>query len=276
MTKKRILNTTSRKKRDAMVTWSNTSATGVSATPAIQPLIIKGAGGLGTGGYQGFVLFNVTARSLVQFGGGAGVVGQEAMRTATTCYMRGLSEHVRLQSSSAVPWLWRRVCFTSRDLQFREYLKVDTPTTTNYTYIETSNGYKRAAINQVVNNSQDTQNNVMEILFRGSNGVDWTDPILAPVDTRRIDLKYDKTVRLFSGNQSGMMKEKKVWHPMNKNMVYDDDESGEVEISRVYSVTDKRGMGDYLILDLFSPGFGATATDYLAVQYSSTVYWHEK
>lgn len=114
------------------------------------------------------------------------------------------------------------------------------------------------------------------ILFKGSQGVDWLDPILAPVDTSRVDLKYDKTQRLCSGNQSGMFKEVKLWHPMNKNLTYQDDESGEVMTTSVFSVDDKRGMGDYMVLDLFSSLLGTSTSDILSVTYQASLYWHEK
>lgn len=257
-----------------MTTWSNTTSSGVSSTPGQQPLVVAGNGNIT--GYQGFVFFAPNARDLVQYGGGSNTVVQEAQRTSTTCYMRGLSEHLRLQTSSAVPWLWRRITFCSRDINFRQYLAIDTPTTTTFNWVETSNGYKRTAINQNVNNSTNTQNNLNEIIFKGAQGIDWVDIIVAQVDTRRIDLKSDKTCRIVSGNQSGTMREFKLWHAMNKNMVYSDDETGEAEATSVWSVTDKRGMGDFYVLDLFASGLGGTSTDLLAVQYNSSLYWHEK
>lgn len=274
MTKKRILNTTSRKKRDQMTAWTNTSSSGASTTPAQQPLFI--AGKPGATDISGIVLWSPTARSLVQFGGSGGTVVQEAMRTATTCYHRGLSEHLRIQTNSPAPWLWRRICFCSKDPIYEQYSPQDTPTTGNFTVVETSNGYKRAAINLTVNNVPNSVNIILDQLFKGKQGIDWTDHMLAHVDTRRVDLRYDKTTRLASGNQSGSFREKKLWHPMNKNLVYNDDETGEAEESSPFSVRDKQGMGNYYIMDLFSSGLGASGSDLLAVQYNASQYWHEK
>jgi len=96
------------------------------------------------------------------------------------------------------------------------------------------------------------------------------------VDTRRVDLKFDKVYRISSGNANGVFRERKLWHPMNKNLVYDDDESGAGENGGTFSVNDKRGMGDYFIVDIFQPGTGATATDYLQVTSATSLYWHEK
>lgn len=258
-----------------MQTWANTSSAGSSATPAFQPLTISGAGSSVTG-INGFVMFCPTARDLSLIGGGAGTVGQEAMRTATTCYMRGLSEKCRVQTSSGQPWLWRRICFATKDTTFRLYSSADTPSTANLTNVETSNGQTRTAINQIANSAPNSINNWQDIIFKGTKGVDWVDAITASVDTRRVDLKYDRTYKIHSGNTSGYFSEKKMWHPMNKNITYADDESGQVETTSNYSVLDKRGMGDYLVVDIFSCLLGGTSSDLLSIQYDASIYWHEK
>lgn len=258
-----------------MLGVTNTTTSGSSGTVALSNLYING-GGASTVNTQGYVLFCPTARSLVQLGGSSGTVVQDAMRTSRTCYMRGLSEHLRIQTNSPAPWLWRRICFAAKSNAFRTYVSADTPNTTNLSYAELSSGYSRLAINQVVNAAPNTTTVFNSIIFKGSQGVDWNDPILAPVDTARVDLKYDKTRRLTSGNQSGMFKETKLWHPMNKNLTYQDDEYGEQMTSSVFSVDDKRGMGDYYVLDLFSSLLGTSTSDILAVTYQASLYWHEK
>lgn len=63
---------------------------------------------------------------------------------------------------------------------------------------------------------------------------------------------------------------------MNHNLVYDDDESGVAEASGHLSVSSKAGMGDYYIMDIFSAGLGAGASDLLNIYANSTLYWHEK
>lgn len=63
---------------------------------------------------------------------------------------------------------------------------------------------------------------------------------------------------------------------MNKNLVYNDDEAGTSESTGYYSVDSKAGMGDYYVLDLMSGGQGATASDLLRLDLSSSLYWHEK
>jgi hypothetical protein len=127
-----------------------------------------------------------------------------------------------------------------------------------------------------VNASPNTRNNIDGIIFKGAKGVDWNDPIVAPVDTRRVSLKYDKCITVRSGNANGAVLEKKLWHGMNKNLVYDDDETGDSESTSYSSVDSKPGMGDYYVLDIIQAGTGGTTGDAILVQANSTLYWHEK
>lgn len=272
MSTKAILNKTSTKKRDTMLSFSNTTTAGAQRLVAVGGLAVAGNS-------QAISVWCPTARSLVQFGGGSATVVQEAMRTSTTAYMVGLSEKVRVQSSSALPWLWRRICVKLRgsDGNFQNLSSSDTsPNAPSLPYLETSNGYQRQWFNETINNTPGTINAQLDLLFKGTSGVDWNDVMIAPVDTRRVDLAFDKTWKLHSGNQSGVFTEKNLWHPMRKNLVYADDESGEVEVTRDFSVTDKRGMGDYYVIDIVQPGMGGTASDTIAISSTASLYWHEK
>lgn len=269
MSKKRLLNVTSRKKRDTMLTWSNTTTSGASVTNSPGAMYVSGNG-------YAFSIWMPTGRDLSQFSGPAGSVAQEAMRTATTCYMRGLAENIRVSTSSGLPWMWRRICFKWKGPQMYTVAGADSPTQPWTPYLESSNGYAREWFNLSVNNQPNTLNILNSYIFKGTQGVDWNDILIAPVDTRRVDLAYDKYRRVTSGNASGQLRDYKIWHPMNKNLVYNDDESGETEVTAFTSVQDKRGMGDYYVLDIIVPGVGGTATDLLAISSTASLYWHEK
>lgn len=221
------------------------------------------------------VLFSPTAMDLTP-GGSTAAPAQVAGRTATTCFMRGYAERVRYQTSTSLPWFWRRICFRSKSEVFRTTATNDSPTRPWAPYVETSLGFNRLMMNMARNNMDNTLNNIEGILFKGSNGQDWTDLVIAPVDTARVDLAYDKTFTLKSGNERGTVGEKKFWFGMNKNLIYSDDETGVQEDTSYFSVTDKKGMGDYYIYDIFSAGTGATTADVLVVAPSSSLYWHEK
>lgn len=252
-----------------MLTWSNTTSTGASQPTAPASLIVNSLVG-----YRG--VWIPTAADLNDQSGAPGRIGEEATRTATTCFMRGLSEHIRIQTSSGLPWFWRRICFTLKGNDLSTFSPLDTPISTTTRYIDTTNGMERLLFNEVINNQPNTINNQDAIIFKGAKGVDWNDPILAPIDTRRITLKYDKTMILKSGNQVGTIKECKLWHGMSHNLVYGDDESGDGEVTSYVSTTSKAGMGDYYVMDLIFPGTGGTTSDVLQMSCHSTLYWHER
>lgn len=270
MTKKRILNTTSVKKRNGMLSFSNTTDTGASKTTAQSTAFVNA-------NTLGYFLFCATDQNLAANAGGSNLKINVAQRTATTCFMRGFSEHLRIQTSSGLPWFHRRICFTTRGLgSFNTIDPTDAQTQASGNSIDTSSGQQRLWLNSSINNQPATVINQYNILFKGQRNIDWNDPIIAPVDTSRVDLKFDKTWLIKSGNASGTIQSRKLWHSMNKNLVYNDDENGEGMSTGYASTASKQGMGDYYILDLFQAGIGGGPTDIINVFSNSTLYWHEK
>jgi hypothetical protein len=266
MSKRRILNTSSRKKRNGMLSWSNTTTSGSVRSPAIGPAYVNGAVG-------GFFAWQATAQQL----DAQSTIANQATRTATTCYMKGLAEHLRIQTSSGLPWFHRRICFTLKGINpFNSALSTDTPNFPISYYVDTSNGIERLWQNEKINNMPNTLNAQWGLLFKGVVDKDWNDYIIAPIDTTRVSVKFDKTWTMQSGNSSGIVRERKLWHPMNHNLVYDDDENGDVESSSYNSTTSRAGMGDYYVIDMFQPGAGGSSTDLLQITTNSTLYWHEK
>lgn len=277
MSTKTVLNKTSRKKRNGMLTFSNSSATGALAAVTQAPLTIAGSA---SGNTVGLVHFRPTAMDLTDNSGNANSIVNQAVRTSTVCYMRGLAENIRVETSTGNPWFHRRICITTRDPIF--YLRNESdPSGTDRDYaavgaIETSNGFQRLASNVMTDTLSATYTRWLTEMFKGTQGVDWDDFITAPIDTNRVDLKFDKTFIYKSGNERGVLRERKMWHPMNKNLYYADDENGQVETSVTTSVRDKRGMGDYHVFDFFSQGSSGNTSDLLKIRFTSTMYWHEK
>jgi len=252
-----------------MLCVSNTTSTGASQTLAQGAAFVNGNA---TGRY----LWCPTAMDLTDNGTAANSIVNDSTRTATTCFMRGVSEHIRIQTSSGLPWFHRRICFTARNPNLYTKDPADNNINPVLPYVETSNGYQRLMLNQTINQQSNTTAQLEGYLFKGLSGNDWTDILLAPIDTTRVDLKFDKTWTYKSGNTVGTVAERKLWHGMNKNLYYDDDETGNSTVTKNTSVLDKRGMGDYFIYDIFSPGYGGTSTDQIIIVPNSTLYWHEK
>lgn len=272
MNKKSLLNVTSRKKRDTMLSWSNTSNTpatiGQAQASAAGALVVRGD-------QYAFSLWIPTARDLSLANGPVGSIAQVAQRTDTTCFMRGLKENIKVSTNTGVCWMWRRICFKFRGNQLIDPTS-DTPSFTFNPYLDTSVGMVRSYFNVSINNQGNQFARLRGILFKGSEGSDWNDLLIAPIDTTRVDLAYDKYRKISSGNANGQLRDYKVWHPMNKNLVYNDDESGDVMTTAYGSVTDKRGMGDYYVIDIVVPNPGSAATDLLYMSSTASLYWHEK
>lgn len=265
MTRKVILNTSSRKKRNGMLSWTSTlpSGTGLNQPTYQGPAYIAAV-------TEGLFLWNATAQSL----DATSVIPNQASRTATTCYMKGLSEHLRISTSSGLPWFHRRICFLSKNTF--EPVPNAGATTPRLTYTDTTAGIERLWFNAANNNDTADRERIYGFLFRGVRGQDWTDPIIAPVDPTRVTVRYDKTATYKSGNQVGTFRARKLYHSMNKNLVYDDDESGESELQSYYSTQAKPGMGNYFVVDIFAALPGGTTADVLRIDANSTLYWHER
>lgn len=264
-----------------MLNWSNTTSSGVNQNATQGQAYVSGAApyssGVSLATSGGRFLWCPTARNLTDNSGANDSIVNAAQRTATTCYMRGVAENLRIQTSSGVPWYWRRICFTSKGPTFNATVTADSPNEPLSPALDTSVGIVRLWNNeQVIVGAGNTTNTRESVLFKGVKNNDWDDPITAPLDNTRVTVKYDKTRVIKSGNANGTVLDVKLWHPMNKNLVYDDDENGEATSSAYFSTDAKAGMGDYYIYDFFVPGAGAGASDLLRIGGGSTMYWHEK
>ena len=67
-----------------------------------------------------------------------------------------------------------------------------------------------------------------------------------------------------------------MWHPMRKNLRYDEDEEGDYTESVPLSTTSHLGMGDYYVIDIFIPLLGSGINDQFSINSTSTLYWHER
>lgn len=152
MTKRSILNLTSEKKRDKMLTLTNSSASSQSGGTTYQqtPAIL-------TGGSSTPAVFAwcATARgNNVAPGGPKGTKFDIASRTASDCYMVGLKEAIEIQVADGLPWQWRRICFTFKGGPTAAgYLPTGSATWSPATIA--SNGYVRV-LNQLTSAQQET------------------------------------------------------------------------------------------------------------------------
>jgi len=182
--------------------------------------------------------------------------------------MRGLKERIEIQTNSGQTWQWRRVCFT---------MKGDALYGTAATNLQWSTQTNQGMVRTVNNISGSSASATLaSLIFRGVQRVDWNNFITAPLDRSRVSVKYDQVRSIASGNATGLLRRYQMWHPMNANLQFDDDEDADGEDLATYSVDSKLGMGDYYVVDIFVSAYGSTSTDQLVFGPSATLYWHEK
>ena len=264
MSTRAILNKTSTKKRDTMLTVSNVTATKPNGneTYAVTDAVLSG------GNAYIFPWIPTARPGLHKTGAIPGYNIEQSTRGSSICYMRGLKEYIEVQTNSGAAWQWRRLCFT---------LKGDTLIRQGNTSVafnlQATNGMQRVVNNAV---GQQAGNSIVGLIFRGSQGIDWNNYMNAPIDTERIATVYDKTRTIGSGNASGVLRKFTMWHPMNKNLYYDDEEIGDSGAYSPYAADGRMGMGDYYVIDIIVSAFGSTATDQMVWGPNATLYWHEK
>lgn len=190
-------------------------------------------------------------------------------RTSGTVFLRGLKEKINFRTDTAVSWRWRRVIFFNKGLTARI-------SGLNTAYKDDARGYTRALVDVSSAAATNIRNQLEALLFEGEAGKDWADLFSAKVDNSNITLYSDKTRILSSANDSGRFFKQNNWYPVNKNLVYVDDESGSTKAGNTaVSTTSKRGIGDMFIMDFFECSSGNSA-DHLIFSPEATLYWHEK
>jgi len=220
----------------------------------------------GTGTFYTFTWI-ATARPAENFTGTKGTKVDVSTRTNQTIFARGLKERIRIETQGGVGWQWRRICFTMKG---DAIVGGNSDPTTSEFFRITSNGMVRLV-------HQDPDASTIERVFRGQQTEDWANVMNAQVDTRNITVKYDRVRTIQSGNESGVNRFYNLWHAMNKNILYEDEESGDSMFTSPLSAESRAGMGDYYVVDFFQANAGSVGgQDDLIFEPQATFYWHEK
>jgi len=222
----------------------------------------------GTGVYYQTV-WCPTARPAEDISGVKRSAIDKASRTSTDCYMRGVKEQILFETIGGASWSWRRICFTVKGDSVN--LANTDPTTSEVARI-TSNGMMR-----LMTQDPTTFDAASDLVFEGTFNQDWFSPIIAKTTGRKVTIHYDKLRTINGGNAKATARRFNIWHPMNKNLFYEDFESGGAMNPSMFAVEGPKGMGDYYIYDIFEANTGAVAdTDVMQFTPQATLYWHEK
>jgi len=254
MSRRRVLNIASNKKKDNRLLWNNVANNTLAMAQG--PIVL-------TAGTNYIIPYVVTAMDVDK----ANAYPSTSYRESDHVYMRGYKETLRFNFTNGAAWQWRRIAFCMKGERIYQY------STTNVALnLETSpNGWVRSATQA---NGTPLGNELLNILFDGTLGVDWDDLFSAKVDTARVDLKYDQLRSLRGGNGEPRWHTAKIWHPMNKNFIYTDDENGNNQTRSVWHTDAKPGMGDYYIVDFIQCASSTTGSGSLNME--GCLYWHER
>lgn len=260
-----LLNKTSQKKRDNMLSYTNTTAADpFSTTYTGTGAVMRFPVGQTNPGSEFFYVWNATARPAETSEGQRGSKIDVSLRTSESIYAKGLRERITLETNNSAPWEWRRVCFTSKD----DFGQTDPDTATFFR--QTSSGMVRMV------SALSTGIYLQSELFEGERNQDWLSVFIAPLSRKNFSIKYDKTRIIRSTNNSGTIREYKLWHPMESNLAYREEQQGETMTESAVSVTGRVGMGNYYVIDMFRKHGNNDDQSTLTFTPEATFFWHEK
>lgn len=223
-----------------------------------------------------FFIWGATLRSNLSGTGGdnKGLVEDEATRTASNCFIRGLKERITIETHGAAAWKWRRIVFAT----FGSDLFRDDAQAIHLPWTFGTNGVSRlvADMNAADTATTTIRDRILSALFRGTEGVDWYNVMTAPADRRRLRILSDKVRTVNSGNNFGCMRDFHIWLPINKYILYDDDQEGGRQVMNIQSSLDTRSLGDVYVIDMFEPTKQSSDQDWLDFSPEARLYWHER
>lgn len=218
-----------------------------------------------------------------------GIVNEEGRyrRARQEVFFRGFSE--RIFWTTAVHMTWRRIVFYSH-----ERIEVARPITV--TNPNTNNPFLRRNLAEFLPGVGEADANLGEALWQGTSGIDYTEDtrMYARLDPQRAQVVYDRSVDLnpnydmWDDTQPvpgtlGKHYSRKLWHPVNRNMTYVQDEDGGDKMvptaTNGWATRSPQSGGNVYVMDVFHTGQGGNpANDVKCGEFSleSTVYWHER
>ncbi|AWX63613.1 capsid protein [Gila monster-associated gemycircularvirus] len=199
----------------------------------------------------------------------------EHVRANQEVFMRGIKD--RIMVSATFSLIHRRVCFWShRRIDDARPFVFDNPDVID------APSYQRRNLVALYPNLDEE---IFEYLFKGTVGFDYSEDSRwdTPLDNKRVKVVYDKQYTITpnyaapDGAQFGKTLTRKLWHPINRKVLYDDDEEGADVNGSGWSAQTPESLGNYYVLDIFSTGQYIEGSNDQVGTYmpESTTYWHE-
>lgn len=181
-------------------------------------------------------------------------------RSASSVFQVGVAENMVFDIDKGYQWRHRRVVFETKGLRLESAYG-------NGTGVDRYRKYNPL--------SETESRSLFDTIFEGSLDNDSTGFFDNKLDTSRIKVHYDKSRNLTPSNANGHIHKVKFYHPLKKNMTYDDDEDGDVKDSNKWSSLSREGLGDIYIVDIFQDVW-ASEDAHLYWKSQACHYWHEK
>lgn len=246
MSRRHILNISSRKKQDTML--------------STDPVGIPG----GYSGGSATFLFCPSFRERAE-----DVTGEtedaNGARTAESTYVRGIKEKIFVTINGGSPLRWRRIIYSTKDRASG---------VTSGSYQAQIAGGIRVRPMQVQNPASVTALGLQ--IMTGNQGQDYLTLLSGKTDPHKVLVHHDSTRILNPENATGYAREHDFWTPINKTLIYDDNEFGEDETSSPWSTLGRLGLGNIFILDIFDIALTTTPATTFQFIPATTYYWHEK
>jgi len=246
LTRRAILNITSTKKQDNML----------STNPAGLP-----------GGYSGgsaTFLFCPSYRFREEDIAGE-TEDANASRTAESTYVRGIREKIYVTTAGGSPVRWRRIIFSTKNRATG---------ITGGTYQATLPGDIRVRPMQVQTGASLIA--LSNLCMTGELGTDYLALINGKPDPNKVKVHRDNTYTLNPGNATGYAKEHTFWTSINSTLIYADHETGNDEVSNPWCQEGRAGMGNIFIIDIFDVAITTNPASTVNFVPQTTYYWHEK
>lgn len=199
----------------------------------------------------------------------------EATRERQVTFSVGYKERVEVNILGGGVWKWRRLVFA-----FKGKRLYDQDVTWSLPWYDKSVDPEGCDMARVIAQPTTEQHQaIREVLWDGTEGIDWTSEFTAKPDTSRITPFFDRTFTFNPRNESGFSRTFRFWHRTGKNIVYDEDEEGGAPAApgAYVSVEGKPGMGDLFVYDIaFLAVPAASGTAAMTWSPEGTYYWHER
>lgn len=272
MTRRKILDLTSVKKRDNRLLTTNLRINNGNTPEYLPgPAQLNSANGL----ILSVHVPTAMDRSFQGLQGGTyGTI--PSYREKADVYMKGYKESYHWIFADATPWRHRRILFTLKGSALLTFAATSGSTDAQANFRMWSEQAPRGWT-RTMNNIAGTNagSKFVAYMFEGINNTDWRDIFTAKVDSTHITLLSDKIRYMKSDNDTVHSHVHHTYQPLEKRFVYADEEAGDNSNDNLAHVDSKIGMGDLYVVDLIAcvnPGTGIQAQ----VDVSSTLYWHEK